>query len=441
MRIVLCGDFLFSSTNLVNRIDKRIVDILKGADAVFANAEFSTPRQDTPPGFTMYLTSVHPDTLNEFLDLNIKLVNFANNHTADYGWRGCLDTIEEAEARHIKACGVGRNLSDARKAKFLDTAKGRVSVVGASSTWADRALGADANADTVARPGLAPLRWGHTYCLPEEQFEQIREIDRMLGTRESMDETGRVETWAPQTEDAFKFGSAMEHFLYIEKADKAGIKTYTNPEDEDALLRSIRDAARRSDFVIASVHSHEGRNENWYSDFSPEFLESFARKAINAGASVFVSHGAHYPRGVEIYKGRPIFYDIGSFIMEFEAGNSMISPEMYHTYHLPANAYPSDLHGFRAKYEDGRWKGFYAERRFSEDFIVIVDIDDETGKAEYAMLPIDIDLQRDNPVRRGLPAVASESVAEKIAKDMTDRSAPYGTSFAYDKKTGYITFR
>ena len=103
----------------------------------------------------------------EFVDLNIKLVNFANNHTVDYGWRGCLDTIEEAEARDIEPCGVGRNLSDARKAKFLDTAKGRVSVVAASSTWSDRALGADASADTVARPGLAPLRWGHTYyvCL------------------------------------------------------------------------------------------------------------------------------------------------------------------------------------------------------------------------------------------------------------------------------------
>ncbi len=440
MRVVLCGDFLFSSLNIVNRIDKKLVEILQSADAVFANAEFSTPRHDTPPGFTMYLTSVRPETLKEFGDLNIKLVNFANNHTVDYGWRGCLDTIEEAEARDIKACGIGRNLSDARKAKFLDTAKGRVSVVGASSTWADRALGADASADTVARPGLAPLRWGHTYVLPEKEFNEVKAIDRMLGTRDSMDETGRVEVWAPQQDHAFKFGSAMEHFLYIEKGEKAQVKTYTNQEDEVALLRSIRDAARRSDFVIASVHSHEGLNENWYSDYSPEFLENFARKSIDAGASVFVSHGAHYPRGVEIYKGKPIFYDVGNFIMEFEAGNSMISPEMYHTYHLPADAYPSDLHGFRAKFEDGSWKGFYAERRFSENFIVIVDIDDETGAAEYSMVPIDIDMQRENPVKRGLPAIATDATVENLVKDMTRRSKPYGTEFTYNKETGRITF-
>ncbi|WP_434310063.1 CapA family protein [Hominifimenecus sp. rT4P-3] len=440
MRVVLCGDFLFSSRNLVNRIDPKLVEIFKSADAVFANAEFSTPHQDTPPGFTMYLTSVHPVTLNEFVDLNIKLVNFANNHTVDYGWRGCLDTIEEAEARDLQACGIGRNLSDARKAKFLDTAKGRVGVVAASSTWSDRALGADASADTVARPGLAPLRWGHTYYVTEEQFEQLKAIDKAWGTRESMDETGRVETWEPQGENSFKLGSAMEHFLFVEKGEKPEVRNYTNKEDEDALLRSIRDASRRSDYVVASVHSHEGKNENWYSDYSPEFLEDFAHKAIDAGASVFVSHGAHYPRGVEIYKGKPIFYDLGSTVMEFEAGNSMVSPEMYHTYHLPADAYPSDLHGFRARYEDGTWKGFYAERRFSEHFVVVVDIDDESGKAKYSLVPIDIDMQRENPIKRGLPMVAEPAVAEHLAEDMNRRSDCYGTRFEYDAADGRIYF-
>ena len=46
MRVVLCGDFLFSSRHLIDRIDPKIVELLKGADAVFANAEFSTPLHD-----------------------------------------------------------------------------------------------------------------------------------------------------------------------------------------------------------------------------------------------------------------------------------------------------------------------------------------------------------------------------------------------------------
>jgi poly-gamma-glutamate synthesis protein (capsule biosynthesis protein) len=110
--------------------------------------------------------------------------------------------------------------------------------------------------------------------------------------------------------------------------------------------------------VIATLHTHEGINENWYATEPPEFVEEFAHRAIDEGASVFVGQGAHFTRGVEIYKGRPIFYNLGSLLMEFEAGESMISPEMYHTYGLNGGARPSDLHSGRAKDAEGNWTGF-----------------------------------------------------------------------------------
>ena len=158
MKIVLCGDLLFSSQNLANRLDSRIVEILQNADAAFCNAEFSTPKKNTPPGLCMYLTSVPQEIQDELADLNLRMVSFANNHTTDYGWQGCLETIEAAEARKILPCGVGRNLEDARRARFLDTPSGRVAVVAANATWSERALACNAGADTVARPGQAPLR-------------------------------------------------------------------------------------------------------------------------------------------------------------------------------------------------------------------------------------------------------------------------------------------
>lgn len=147
----------------------------------------------------------------------------------------------------------------------------------------------------------------------------------MLGTYDSMMEVSRVETWALPDESHIKFGSAMEGFLPIEKGEKAEVRTFVNEEDEAALIKSIRDARRRSDAVIVSLHTHEGINENWYAPIPPSFVEEYAHKAIDAGADAFVGHGAHYARGIEIYKGHPIFYNLGSLIMEFEAGNSMIS--------------------------------------------------------------------------------------------------------------------
>ena len=66
MRVVLCGDMLFSSRNLAKRLSPEIVKILKEADAVFCNAEFSTPKRGTPPGLCMYLTSVPQEIQDEF---------------------------------------------------------------------------------------------------------------------------------------------------------------------------------------------------------------------------------------------------------------------------------------------------------------------------------------------------------------------------------------
>ena len=439
MKIVLTGDALFSSRNLAKRLDPKVVEILQSADAVFTNAEFSTPKRNTPPGLCMYLTSVCQETLDEFVDLNIRLVNFANNHTTDYGWQGALETIEASEQRGIVPCGVGRNLLDARNAKFLDTSKGRVAVVGACSTWADRAVASMPGAEVVARPGLSPLRWGHSFVLPDAQFQQIRQIDELLGTAASMREVSLVECWDLPDADHIKFGSAMEGFLSIERGEKAGVRTFVNEEDQAALLTSIRDARKRADFVVASLHSHEGLNENWYANVAPSFVEEFAHKCIDAGADVFVGHGAHYVRGVEIYKGKPIFYSLGSLLMEFESGNSMISPEMYHTYGHPADSRPSDLHGGRAKDANGNWRGFYAERRFSLDCMVVVETDGE--KVHYDIVPLDLNMIRPNPLHRGLPEFASPEAGQEIADFMAQNSEKYATKFHYDPQSGLIQMK
>nr|WP_318528309.1 CapA family protein [Mesorhizobium sp. ZC-5] len=48
----------------------------------------------------------------------------------------------------------------------------------------------------------------------------------------------------------------------------------------------------------------------------PDYQQSFARKMIDAGADAYVGHGPHLPRGIEIYKGRPIFYSLGNFFYD-----------------------------------------------------------------------------------------------------------------------------
>ena len=79
--------------------------------------------------------------------------------------------------------------------------------------------------------------------------------------------------------------------------------------DPDYLVRFEKDliAAREaSDLVVASFH--------WglHKDVL-EYMKEIAHGAIDAGADVVVGHGPHYSLGVEVYKGKPIFYGLGSF--------------------------------------------------------------------------------------------------------------------------------
>ena len=438
MRFIVCGDALFSSRNLAKRLDKTLVERLQSADGGFVNAEFCTPEPTTPPACGRgYMTSVRPATLREFADLNLKLVGFVNNHTGDYGPQGVLDTMNAAEAHGLTACGVGRSLREARLPKFLDTPTGRVGLVATGSTRSEVFAASDSGAGVVPRPGSNPLRWGRAYVLPDELFEQLHQIDIALGTRESMDEGCRVETYPPQGSDAFRFGSLFEGCLSIERGEKAHVRTFVNQKDADEVLKSVADASKRADLTIFSLHTHEGVNENWYSSQPPEFIEKIAHDAIDAGADVVVGHGAHFLRGVEIYHGKPIFYNLGSLLMEFEAGESIIAPEMYEAYGYGPDSRPSDLHSNRAKDKNGNFIGFNAERRFSENCLLQIDRD-EDGNVTYGLIPIDLTMENERVLSRGLPRIASDEVAEQIAQHMTEYSASYGVKLAYDKQSGFI---
>lgn len=441
MKFIACGDMLFSSRNLAQRLDARLVKLLKSADVVFANAEFCTPERTTAPAIGRgFITSVRPETLKEFTELNIKMVNFAHNHTGDFGVQGVVDTLQAAEKYGIEALGIGYSLDDARRAHFADGKDARIGIVAAGATRSEVFAASNPGNGVAARPGSSPLRWKRAYVLPEKEFNELKAIDEMLGTALSRRTGEAVETYTPQAGDRFKFGSLYEGNLQIEKGGRAYVRTEADAEDEAALLVRIADAAKRSDFTLCTLHTHEGVNENWYAVEPPEFIESFAHKAIDAGASAFVGHGAHFMRGVEIYKDRPIFYNLGSLIMEFEPGESIICPEMFAAYGYDVNTMPSTLHGNRVKDKDGNFIGFASERRFSENALVVFDVR-EGGSFSFDIIPLDLDMRRDNPLKRGLPVVAGKKTAREIAEQLTLVSKKYGTQFVYDPITQKIKMK
>ena len=96
--------------------------------------------------------------------------------------------------------------------------------------------------------------------------------------------------------------------------------------DAERVLTAIREAARNAAYVFCYQHSHY-----WEKDFrvTPEWQRAWARRCIDAGASAFVSHGAPLLHGIEIYRSRPVFFDLGSFIFQSRTEVGYYPPEVW----------------------------------------------------------------------------------------------------------------
>ncbi len=75
--------------------------------------------------------------------------------------------------------------------------------------------------------------------------------------------------------------------------------------------------------MIVYQHNHVFGNRSFSTIFTegmPErlapnpWLTKWTHDEIDAGADIIVMHGAPLLHGVEIYRGRPIFFDLGNFI-------------------------------------------------------------------------------------------------------------------------------
>jgi poly-gamma-glutamate capsule biosynthesis protein CapA/YwtB (metallophosphatase superfamily) len=86
----------------------------------------------------------------------------------------------------------------------------------------------------------------------------------------------------------------------------------------EATVNHIRDKVtrvkQRSDIVVASIHW----GGNWGYGISEEQKE-FAHDLIdNAGIDVIHGHSSHHPKGIEVYRGKPVLHGCGDFLNDYE---------------------------------------------------------------------------------------------------------------------------
>lgn len=81
--------------------------------------------------------------------------------------------------------------------------------------------------------------------------------------------------------------------------------------DRKEAERLTRETMAKADFVI--INFHWGRE---YEHRASEVQKKLAHALIDAGADALIGHHPHVVQGVEVYRGRPIFYSLGNFIFD-----------------------------------------------------------------------------------------------------------------------------
>ncbi|HWB48682.1 MAG TPA: CapA family protein [Stellaceae bacterium] len=262
-RLMLVGD-----VNLMNVDDpavpfRRVADIFARADAIFGNLECLL--YHPPQGHSVDQEGFFADPAigGEALKLaGFNAVGLANN--VNYGGAAILGSIAQLDRLGIGHTGAGEHLAAARAPAIVGGGGLRIGVVQRSSVYWP--TNHEAGAHSV---GIAALR-GHTaYQVPAHK------------TRPEIPPTNRpgvppiIVTWA----------------------DKAYLA---------AFAEDIAAARQQADIVVASCHWGLGEEVL-------DYMTEIAHAAIDAGADIVIGHGPHYSLPVEVYRGKPVFYGLGSF--------------------------------------------------------------------------------------------------------------------------------
>jgi len=400
----------------------KMIDVIRSADAAFTNLEMLFHDYETYPMHESGGTYMRADPalVKELVWAGFDLVSRANNHTGDFGVDAMRLTTKYVNAAGLVQAGVGESLREAREPRFLETAKARVALVSAASTFTAHSRAGRSRGDMPARPGLNPLRFTTTYETSPAALGRLRDALADVGI------AGRGGRGTDQQ-------SLVLSGNRVVAGDHPGIHTAPNKEDLDEIVAAVKSAARMADYTIVTVHSHEGGGRDRL--VPAEFLVAFAHAVVDAGADVFVGHGPHVLRGIEIYKGKPILYSLGDFIFENDT-LQRLPEENYETYELGPEAHVAD---FLDRRSAGDTRGFTADQLVWESVVAVPRFE---GKrlAALALYPISLGFRK--PLtERGRPQLADATLGRKILDDLTKLSAPFGTAIENREGVGYVTLR
>ena len=415
--VAVAGDVIYLRPMLAT-LEARAPDLLallRDAGATFGNFEtnvldltdFRGSPQAESGGTWMFAA---PGIVADIKAMGFDLVGMANNHATDWGVEGMNETNRRLDDAGIVHAGTGQTLAAARAPRYLDTGGGRIGMVSATSSFTPMSRAADPIGRVPGRGGVNAVRTTRTVLVPPATLTHLENVARLAGGR-----NGRN-------------GDHVELMGTRYAAGEDGAVTYSyapNPADITGNLRSVRQAHQNANLTLFSIHNHEPGND---SVRPANFAQPLARAVIDSGADMYLGHGPHQLRGIEIYKCRPIFYSLGNFAM---MNNSLddVPRDMYEQLAATEGTTVPELLA-------GRNQRDFSNSAFFESVIAKVRFRGNRA-VEITLHPIDLGLTAKG-ADKGVPKMADAATGRRILARLQHLSAPYGTRITIENGVGMI---
>jgi len=442
--LALCGDIMPSRRLAVFREPEFLAlrEILREADACFANLESMVVRygEGSPAIRTGTHMVTEPELLEDLKWFGFNMLSCANSHSLNFGEAGLLLQNQYLDAAGIAHAGTGKNLRQASSPAYRDTPNGRIALIAATAHLpSEQNRAANQSADFPGKPGVNPLSFETTFVVDRESFVALQRLGASLGfdrQRQRVADHGFHTAAEIGVADATEYKYRGDRYLL---GDAFDIRTACDENDVEENLRQIHEARRQADWVIVSLHNQDMIGKSWLTaqkrteiTVQPDFVRDFAHRCIDAGADVFAGHGPHILMGIEIHRGKPIFYSLGNLIMQNETLRH-VPAYPFERFGLDPRSTPADFFDHRTA--DGS-KGHPASPEFWQSMVAVCRFEQQKLK-EIELHAVDMGFGRPRP-QRGRPLLADEKLGKTILDRVARLSEPFGTRIEQRNGRGSI---
>jgi len=261
--LILTGDINLVNVGLNDRPFVNVREKLLAADLVFSNLECSIYKPTQGQSLEQEGFFADPEVAGRvLLDAGIGAVGIANN--VNYGDAPIRASVAHLDAFKIPHTGAGVGREAARAPIIVERDGVRYGFVQHCSVYWGTDHEAQGNAAGIA------VNMAHT------AYEVPMYRDRR--------------GWIP----------------FNRPGIPPNIVTWFDPNYRKAYAEEVALLRSQVDVLVASCHWGLGSEVL-------DYMVDIAQTAIDAGADLVMGHGPHNPLPVSYYKGKPIFYGLGSF--------------------------------------------------------------------------------------------------------------------------------